>query len=208
MGVAALIMAGGKGTRIKSDIEKPLIPILGQPMILHIINASKKAQLVDGIFVAVSPNTPKTSQRMKELRIKIVETLGKNYVADMQLAIKKLLLKKTMILSADLPLLDATLIDKIIRYYEVSGKPALTVMAPFESYQRLKLEPDLKMRINKRTLVPTGINFLDGTYIDKPEIEEELLIMKDLRILLNINTQNELKLAEKYFKTHIQTTDE
>ncbi len=37
--VTALIMAGGKGTRMDSDTEKPLIKLFGIPMIQYVIDA-------------------------------------------------------------------------------------------------------------------------------------------------------------------------
>ena len=200
MAVAALVMAGGKGSRMKSDVEKPLTLFHGRPMILYAIEAAENATTVKDVYVAVSPNTPQTSQKMRELGVKVVETLGRNYVADMQIAIKRMALKETLILSADLPLLDAAIIDQIVRYYQASGKPALTVMAPLAGYRRLKLEPDLKIKIDGKTLVPVGVNFINGDLIDQPEVDEEILVMNDVRVLLNVNTVKELQLAEKYYR--------
>lgn len=40
---SAIIMAAGKGTRMKSDVPKVLHPILNQPMIEHVIDQLKKA---------------------------------------------------------------------------------------------------------------------------------------------------------------------
>ena len=37
--VTALIMAGGMGTRMNSNTEKPLIEVFGLPMIEHVIGA-------------------------------------------------------------------------------------------------------------------------------------------------------------------------
>jgi len=123
MAVAALVMAGGKGSRMKSDVEKPLTLFHGRPMILYAIEAAENATTVKDVYVAVSPNTPQTSQKMRELGVKVVETLGRNYVADMQIAIKRMALKETLILSADLPLLDAAIIDQIVRYIRPQGNP-------------------------------------------------------------------------------------
>lgn len=198
--VTALIMAGGKGTRMKGNVEKPLIPFMGKPMILHLIDVVRGSELIDDILVAVSSNTPQTRQRIEEMGMRKVETSGTNYIADMQSAIKKENLKKTLILSADLPLLNTPLLNQIIRYYEAMGKPALSVMAPLESYRRLKLEKVMRIVINGQTYIPVGINFIDGAFIHDPEIEEETLIMKDIRVILNVNSPQELKIAERYYQ--------
>ena len=37
--IAAIILAAGKGTRMKSDLHKVLHPIAGRPMLLHLMAA-------------------------------------------------------------------------------------------------------------------------------------------------------------------------
>jgi len=41
-GITTIILAAGKGTRMKSDIVKVLHPILGLPMLLYSIELSLK----------------------------------------------------------------------------------------------------------------------------------------------------------------------
>ncbi len=48
----AVVMAGGKGTRMKSDLPKVLIPVLGRPMIEYVLDALEEAG-VDRMFVVV-----------------------------------------------------------------------------------------------------------------------------------------------------------
>lgn len=38
-----IILAGGKGTRMKSDIPKPLIPVAGEPMVTRLIRSVKES---------------------------------------------------------------------------------------------------------------------------------------------------------------------
>ncbi|MFX7922557.1 NTP transferase domain-containing protein, partial [Acinetobacter baumannii] len=47
--LAAIILAAGKGTRMKSDLHKVLHPIAGRPMLLHLaasVQALEPAEIV------------------------------------------------------------------------------------------------------------------------------------------------------------------
>jgi adenosylcobinamide-phosphate guanylyltransferase len=68
MGVTALLMAGGKGTRMKGREEKPLVKVGGKPLIEHVLNALKSTEKIDEIVVAVSENTLKTAKVAKNFR--------------------------------------------------------------------------------------------------------------------------------------------
>ena len=48
----ALIMAGGKGTRMDLDYEKPMIKVNGRPMISYVIEALIESEFIDKILVA------------------------------------------------------------------------------------------------------------------------------------------------------------
>ena len=41
--IAVIILAAGKGTRMKSDLHKVLHPIAGRPMLLHLIASAARA---------------------------------------------------------------------------------------------------------------------------------------------------------------------
>jgi len=41
--VLAIVLAAGKGTRMKSDIPKVMHAIAGAPMLVHVLNAAKGA---------------------------------------------------------------------------------------------------------------------------------------------------------------------
>ena len=58
----ALIMAGGKGTRMNLDCEKPMVEVNNKPMINYVVDALLESRYVDKILVAVSDNTPLTAK--------------------------------------------------------------------------------------------------------------------------------------------------
>ena len=77
MGVTALVMAGGKGTRMQHSEEKPLVQVGGKPIIEYVIKALENARRVDSIVVAVSYHTPRTAAFATKFAVKIAPTSGK-----------------------------------------------------------------------------------------------------------------------------------
>lgn len=53
--IAAIILGAGKGTRMKSDLPKVLMPVGGKPMIRHILNALEEIK-VDKIVTVIAPD--------------------------------------------------------------------------------------------------------------------------------------------------------
>ncbi|MDH5437649.1 MAG: NTP transferase domain-containing protein [Candidatus Bathyarchaeota archaeon] len=200
MGVTALVMAGGKGTRMKLQEEKPLLKVGGKPMIEHILNALKNASKVDEIVVAVSKHTPKTARTVKKLSVKILETPGKDFISDTKYAVKRLELSTVVTVSADLPLLSGEIVDRVIESYEQCGKTALAVVVPAETRERLGLKVDYVFEMRGRQLVPAGLNVIDARRIDEAELEEEKLVIDMEEIAVNVNRPEDLEIAERLFK--------
>ena len=118
MGVTALVMAGGKGTRMRLAEEKPLIKVCGKPVIEYVIAALKKAKKIDSIVVAVTDCTPKTAKYLSQFPVKVIETPGKDYVSDMGYASQNLKLGVFLAIAADLPLVTSQALDAIVERYE------------------------------------------------------------------------------------------
>lgn len=195
MGVTALLMAGGKGTRMAFRGEKPLLKVGGKPMIEHVLEALRNAEKLNEIVITVSEHTPKTAKLMKGFSVKILKTPGKDYVSDMKYAVRKLKLDKVVTLSADLPLVTGEIIDKIIEKYMQSDKPALTVVVPLETKVRLGLGGEYVLEAGNRRLVPVGINVIDGRGIEEEELGEEIFIIDDEEVAVNVNTLHDLEIA-------------
>ena len=197
MGVTALVMAGGKGTRMALSEEKPLICIGGKPIIEYIITALRAAKKVDSIVVAVSDYTPKTAALMLRFPVSVIKTPGKEYVSDMQYAVKSLGLNVVLAIGADLPLITGEVIDAIVKCYERCGKPALSVVVPFETKERLGFSGEYAFTFEGTRVVPAGINLIDGRRIDDGELEQAICLLDLKEVAVNINTVHELKIAER-----------
>jgi adenosylcobinamide-phosphate guanylyltransferase len=198
VGITALVMAGGKGTRMRLAEEKPLIKVCGKPAIEYVITALNCAKKIDSIVVATTKCTPKTAGIMSHFPVKLVETPGRDYVSDMGYAAQNLKLGVFLAIAADLPLVTSQALDSIVEHYEKCGKPALTVAVPLETKTRLGMSADYKFKMDDRDVVPTGINVIDGSKRYGDEWLDQDIFLLDLpELAVNINTVQELKLAER-----------
>jgi adenosylcobinamide-phosphate guanylyltransferase len=183
MNAACLVMAGGKGSRMHQNVEKPLIKIAGKPMVQYVIEAVQHSRSIDRVFVTTSKHTPETAATLRSIGFNVIETSGDDYVDDTKLAVKSLGLKKTLVISADLPLITAKIIDEVIRRYEISGKPALAVAIPRLSEN------------TKEGLAFAGVNMIDGEKINEKTLDEEVMIVGRVEVMLNVNTPEDLELV-------------
>jgi adenosylcobinamide-phosphate guanylyltransferase len=200
MGVTALVMAGGKGTRMKLAEEKPLLQVGGKPVIEHVLTALKNAKKAGSIVVAVSDFTPKTAKAMRKFPVSVIKTPGKEYVSDMGYAVRTLRLQTVLAIGADLPLIKAEIIDAIVEHYERCGKPALSVVVSMETKAKLGLGGKYGFELNGKHVVPAGINVIDGRRIDEEELDEEIYVSDRKEVAMNINTIQELRIAEDLFQ--------
>jgi adenosylcobinamide-phosphate guanylyltransferase len=199
MGVTALVMAGGKGARMALSEEKPLIRVGGNAVIEHVLTALKNAKKVNSIVVAVSDYTPKTAKLMLQFPVSVIKTPGKEYVSDMRYAVKSLNLRSVLAIGADLPLITSEVVDAIVDCYERCGKPALSVVVPMETKEKLGLGVEYAFKVGNMRVVPAGINVIDGRRIDEKELDEEICLLDWKEVAVNINTVQELRIAESLF---------
>jgi adenosylcobinamide-phosphate guanylyltransferase len=199
MSVTALVMAGGKGTRMSLSEEKPLLRVGGKPVIEHVLAALKNAKKVNSIVVAVSAYTPKTANLMLQFPVSVIKTPGKEYVSDMRYAVKSLNLHSVLAIGADLPLITGEVVDAIVDCYERCGKPALSVVVPMETKEKLGLGGEYAFKVGTIHVVPAGINVIDGRRIDEKELDEEICLLDRKEVAVNINTVQELRIAESLF---------
>lgn len=125
----ALILAAGKGTRMKTDIPKCGYPILNKAMILYQIEALERAN-VDQIIVVIGYKARYFKELLgsRVLFVKQEEMLGTAHAALQAKSLLELEDGKTIIMPGDMPLIHAPLIDKLFRSHEEMGND-LTVVS-------------------------------------------------------------------------------
>jgi adenosylcobinamide-phosphate guanylyltransferase len=187
-----LIMAGGKGTRMQSTEEKLLLKYK-KPIILHVIDALKNSNRFEKIIAATSPNSPETQKIIGETNVTVLETLGENFVIDLNNILKELN-DYVFVTSGDLPLLDESIVKQIID--NTNSKKTWTSVITTKSFQSsLSLDPECIISFNQKDHVHTGISIINASNIDNLDsVEEDYLIINDRRVCLNINTKNDFEL--------------
>ncbi len=187
-----LVMAGGKGTRMQSDKEKLLLEYK-KPLVLHVVDALKNSNCFEKIVAVTSPNSPQTQKILTENNVKIIETLGDNFVTDLNHVLKQLD-DYVFVTSGDLPLLDTNIVKQIVA--DSNPKKIWTSIVTTKSFQSsLSLEPECLISLNGEEHVHTGISIVNASEIQNfDSIEEDYLIINDKRVCLNVNTKTDFEL--------------
>jgi len=179
-------MAGGRGSRMKLPIEKPMLEINGKKLIEYVLDVLDGARHVDRIYIAASSNGPDTLKWLEDcsLDIHVINTPGSGYVSDMVTAVEEAGIKgPVLMVMADLPLITSGMIDEIVLRYNEVPQPALSVYSNKDG----------------QLIVPSGINILDADNI-REEQEDYNYILDNHRLAVNVNTIEDLEICSRLMK--------
>lgn len=197
-------MAGGKGERLGlGGVEKPLLEFAGKPLVAYVIAALIESQ-IESVVMVTSPYTPCTTRWARSSGVPVLTAPGQGYIQDYRWAMTRLGLQgPVLIISADLPLINHQLIDKIIEHRAHVESPALGVYLPSEFCEEAGVRPDLVLRAGAKLLVPSGINIVDASLPDQLQ-QETMLVIRDESLLYNVNKRSDLKrLTRKVGETEV-----
>jgi adenosylcobinamide-phosphate guanylyltransferase len=179
-------MCGGRGTRLDTDREKPLLDVGGRPMVDR-VHEALTASRVESVHAVTSPATPRTREHCRERGVRVLDAPGDGYVADLSWALDRLALGESPVLTvvADLPLLDAEVVDAVLDTHEGGS---LTVCVPIALKRRLGVRVD--STLPDRDLAPTGLNVV------APDSDDEPMTLDDPRLAVNVNRLRDAMVAE------------
>lgn len=203
--IYAIVMAGGRGTRLKVNVEKPLFKLHRKPLIKYVLDNISSSKLVEDVVIAVSPHTQETIKYLKSLNgnFQILNTSGIDYLNDLSyiLTLFESKSKKDTLLfiNADLPFVSGETIDFILNNYLESSKDSLSAQVPVEIFKKL----DLKYSYEFNGVVPSGVNVLRS--VNEIQDEDQLILPK-IELALNINTLKDSIVAEKFYQAFINKT--
>ncbi|HKL61395.1 MAG TPA: bifunctional UDP-N-acetylglucosamine diphosphorylase/glucosamine-1-phosphate N-acetyltransferase GlmU, partial [Acholeplasma sp.] len=130
----ALILAAGKGTRMKTELPKCAFPILGKPMIEYIVENLEKSQ-IDQIVTVVGHKKEIIQELLGDRSLYAVqeEQLGTGHAALSAASILEDKEGVTLILPGDMPLMEYTLMDKILNSHAEMGNDLTIVSMMFDN---------------------------------------------------------------------------
>ncbi len=201
--IRAIVMAGGRGTRLKVDVEKPLFKLHEKPLIKYVLDNLSSSKLVEDVVIGVSHHTPKTTDYLDSLDFKILNTPGVDYLNDLSYILTFFESESTedilLFINADLPFISSKTIDFVLTSYLKSNKESLSTQVPVEIFKKL----NLKYSYEFNGVVPAGLNVLKS--VNKIQDECQLILPK-IELALNINTLKDSVVAEKFYQDFINKT--
>jgi adenosylcobinamide-phosphate guanylyltransferase len=196
--VPALIMAGGRGKRIGLPVEKPLLTVLDKPLIDWVVDAVASSKRVTEFYVVTSENTAETEKHCQTRGLHIIQTNAKGYHDDLKQALSKAQIASAVLtVSSDLPALTGAFLDQAIAAYETNGKDALTVLVPVGKRLQLDLSVSSTYPFQGKEYAVCGINLINAAKIAEEKLEECAFVTEEIAAVLNVNTLQDLAVAEK-----------
>jgi adenosylcobinamide-phosphate guanylyltransferase len=185
----AVVMCGGRGTRLGTETEKPLFPIDGVPMVDRVLDALSNSG-IGRCYAAPSSDTPETQ---KYLDCPCIDTPGEGYVADLDVICSDDRISTPMLtIVADLPLIDGTVIDRVLAAHDTGS---LSVLVPASTKRTLGVSLDTTFRREDRHVAPAGVNIVGNG-------GESSRIIDHKRLAVNVNRPRDARIAA-YFASRM-----
>ena len=181
MTLAIVIMAGGKGTRLKSKRAKVLHEIGGKPLLRHVIDSARQIVAPSDIYVVIGHQAAAVEAAVKDTGVRFVqqeEQRGTGHaIQTAQRAVEGY--EQILVLSGDVPLLKPQTIARL-RDFHILERAAMTILtaAPAEptGYGRVLRSkpgaPEVKAIIEQKALTPEQQNLREinsGIYAFRTE---------------------------------------
>jgi bifunctional UDP-N-acetylglucosamine pyrophosphorylase/glucosamine-1-phosphate N-acetyltransferase len=134
-GITTIILAAGKGTRMKSELVKVLHPILGLPMLFYPIELSLKEIKAEKTIVVVGHQADRIQGMFKNFKIDIAlqeKQLGTGHAVLQAIPFLQSFSGTVLILCGDVPLVELETLRSFIDTYKENGSTLSVLTAVVE----------------------------------------------------------------------------
>ena len=219
----AVLLCGGRGTRLNENREKPLVPVDSRPMVGRVLDALAAARITRVVAV-VSPHTPATADRLRDelaeavaVPCTVLEGSGDGYVTDLNRGLDTVS-GPAVTVAADLPLLRGSDVDAAVdaavrpdtgsgdAYAPVdtrddttgdSSVQSVTVCVPAARKHELGVSVDTTFEHEDGVLAPSGLNVVG----DDPD---RILVSENRSLTINVNRPRDLSVARTVAAEHAE----
>jgi bifunctional UDP-N-acetylglucosamine pyrophosphorylase / glucosamine-1-phosphate N-acetyltransferase len=124
----AIVLAAGKGTRMKSELPKVLFPVLGRPMIHWVLDALEKAGVQQTVVVVGYRHDLVREELSKRSGVEYAlqeQQLGTGHAVQMCVEHIKKAAGPILVLAGDSPLIQSSSLSTLLGQYELMGPACL-----------------------------------------------------------------------------------
>ena len=148
--VRAIILAAGKGTRMKSELPKVLHTIFDKPLLGYVLDATKNSGLVDYSYVIVGHKAEQVEEYLTKnhpCSKSILQSpqLGTGHAVSMALPFLEDFSEEVIILCGDTPLIKAETLKALVGAHRANKSDITVMSAIFDNptnYGRIVRNPD------------------------------------------------------------------
>lgn len=185
--VSAIVLAAGKGTRMKASLPKVLHSLCGMPLIYYSLDALKSSQSIKKVVVVTGFAKDKVKTEVNNLFKGVTFSVQKRLNGSakaVEVALPEIKSKQVLIMCADSPLLDRKDINRALRAHIKAGNDCTV--------------------LTKRTDVPKGLGrIIRDSNRNLLEIKEQAMLSPAQKKIDEINTGIyvfETEILKKYIK--------
>jgi bifunctional UDP-N-acetylglucosamine pyrophosphorylase/glucosamine-1-phosphate N-acetyltransferase len=195
----AIIVAGGKGTRMESDIPKCVVPLLKKPMICYLIETLKQLN-IEKIYIVVSYKKEEVKRYIKE-KVIFIEQAKPLGTGDAVKSCKNVLVnvdENILILAADMPLIKKEVLTELINTHIMKNNDLTILSTTMDKpigFGRIikKNNKIIKITEEKELLTEENIN----------EVNTSVYCIKSKVLMDNIDRINNYNQSSEYYFTDI-----
>lgn len=200
--VRAVVMIGGRGTRM-GGIEKPLVKILGKPLVEYIISALNECRCVKGIEFVSSVHTRNVTLYLKERGFEVFTGKGLGFLSDLAEYLSERGTDNYLVVSCDIPALRGVHVEEALKLSMTYQDDYLMYVLRYEDVRGLSKRPTV-IRRDGVDYQPAGLRMIRMNRQGVVNLEKPRLVLLPFKELgVNVNTWEDISVAESVLKAMI-----